>query len=79
MKHSFASDVLESNVTSCLHETRDQLMTIWQSYYCCLRGKWRLRALGLVSYQAGSHVTFRIHLMQSYATFNTLSFIMESC
>ncbi len=39
------------------------------------RGKWWLRALGLVSYQAGSHVTFQIHLMQGYATFDTLSLL----
>ncbi len=34
------------------------------------QGKWRLQALGLVSYQAGSHVTFRIHLMQGIALFD---------
>ncbi len=39
-------------------------------------GKWRLQALGLVRYQAGSHITFRIHLMQGNASFDILSLLM---
>ena len=40
------------------------------------RGKWRLLALRSVSYQAGSRVTFRIHLMQGNATFETVSLLL---
>ncbi len=41
------------------------------------QGKWRERVLGLVSYQAGSRATFRIHLMQSMIR-SILSFIVDS-
>ncbi len=60
----------ESNVTSCLK----RVIECGYNIFCCLEARW-LRAFGLVSYQAGSYVNFRIlntSDAQGIATFDTL-------